>query len=876
LPASGLNLAAPLSSLSGLAPLASPSFTGRITAGSETLTGLLNAPLIGTDASGNFVPINLGTNLSISSGTLNATGGGGGGSPVTWPSSGTIIISNGTNTPSSLAPVSNTIIYATGGAWTTLAPQANSVLVYNGSLVPSASTTLPSGLTIPGYLTGNQNIILTGDFSGSGATAITGVVNKVNGMAYPAVPALNTVPVVTSGTNVSYFTAAQLAGTSGFGSMLQQSANAVAITGGSIIGTTISGASNTISNIANASLTNSSMTLAGHSVALGGTQAFAIGDLSNIATGMLVGNNSGSSGPPLALGTAAVSTMLGLGTMSTQAASAVAITGGTINGPSVTGLPTPSGATDAATKAYVDATSSGTNLHPTVAAATAVAVLPNTPTTSGAGVGKTIQSSTNSALVVDGYTVLLNDRVLVKDQATASDNGIYLQTQLGTGAAHWILTRATDFDQAVAGEVALGAEVLVINGTVNTGKAWQLGAPTPASITVDTTALTFNLLSSPTVDTADETTIHKAANQFSALPNGILSAINSTTSTMLYKTGTVWAGITPVNSAVLVTSGAGVPSESTTLPIGLTIPGYLTGNQSITLSGAVSGSGATAITTTLASVADGSVLSNLTGGSAAPSANSLSAVMDHDIGSTVNNIVFRGSSTYGLVAAVNNALLVTNGTGVPSESTTLPGGLTTGTLTLGGALTATGQTITGGTYASSTLTTPTINGAALSGTLSGTPTFSGNLTFSGVPIYSGLSSGTCSSGTALDASNNVIKISCPGTSAATVTTGIAAAGTTQGTATTISSQQNYVATGANCASFPTCSGSAGVILNASLVSTGAHDVYVVNEDATNALVMYPPSGDTIDNLAANTPVYIQANQTAHLIFKSSSAVRLVP
>jgi hypothetical protein len=308
----------------------------------------------------------------------------------------------------------------------------------------------------------------------------------------------------------------------------------------------------------------------------------------------------------------------------------------------------------------------------------------------------------------------------------------------------------------------------------------------------------------------------------------------------------------------------------------LTIPGYLTGNQSITLSGAISGSGATAITTTLASVADGSLLSNLTGGSAAPSANSLSAVIDHDIGSTVSNLLVRGASTWGLIAAANNAVMVTNGSGVPSESTTLPGGLTTGALTLGGALTATGQTITGGTYASSTLAAPTINGAALSGTITGTPTFSGNLTLSGVPIFSGLSSGTCFSGWALDASNNVIKIPCPGASAATVTTGIAAAGTTQGTATTISSQQNYVATGANCASYPTCSGSAGVILNASLVSAGAHDVYVVNEDPTNALVMYPPSGDTIDNTAANTPLYIQANQTAHLIFKSSSAMRLVP
>jgi hypothetical protein len=67
-----------------------------------------------------------------------------------------------------------------------------------------------------------------------------------------------------------------------------------------------------------------------------------------------------------------------------------------------------------------------------------------------------------------------------------------------------------------------------------------------------------------------------------------------------------------------------------------------------------------------------------------------------------------------------------------------------------------------------------------------------------------------------------------------------------------------------------------VILNASLVSAGAHDVYVINEDATNGLLIYAPSGATINNQAANTPLPIQANQTMHFIFKSTTAVRSVP
>lgn len=60
------------------------------------------------------------------------------------------------------------------------------------------------------------------------------------------------------------------------------------------------------------------------------------------------------------------------------------------------------------------------------------------------------------------------------------------------------------------------------------------------------------------------------------------------------------------------------------------------------------------------------------------------------------------------------------------------------------------------TLTNKTLTSPTINAAALSGTLSGTPTFSGNLTFSGVPVMSGLSAGTQVSCMGLDSGNNVV------------------------------------------------------------------------------------------------------------------------
>ncbi len=70
---------------------------------------------------------------------------------VTWPSSGDAVISNGTNSPAGLSPTNNDLVYSTGGAFANLSTADSSVLVTSSGGVPSLSTSLPSGLTIPGY-----------------------------------------------------------------------------------------------------------------------------------------------------------------------------------------------------------------------------------------------------------------------------------------------------------------------------------------------------------------------------------------------------------------------------------------------------------------------------------------------------------------------------------------------------------------------------------------------------------------------------------------------------------------------------------------------------------------------------------------------------
>lgn len=101
---------------------------------------------------------------------------------------------------------------------------------------------------------------------------------------------------------------------------------------------------------------------------------------------------------------------------------------------------------------------------------------------------------------VDGVTLVAGDRILVKDQTTQSQNGIYTVTTPGTGAnGTW--TRATDADAA---NELVNATVFVSEGTANADRVWTQTANAP--ITVGTTNLVFVEVNGGTVPTATTTT----------------------------------------------------------------------------------------------------------------------------------------------------------------------------------------------------------------------------------------------------------------------------------------------------------------------------------------------------------------------------------
>lgn len=134
-----------------------------------------------------------------------------------------------------------------------------------------------------------------------------------------------------------------------------------------------------------------------------------------------------------------------------------------------------------------------------VRAATTAALPACTYDNGASGVGATLTGNANGALSAqDGVTLAANDDLLVKDQATSSQNGIYTLTTVGTGGTPFILTRRTDADSPTE---LLAATVAVTEGTVNGDRVFLCTAN--ATITVGTTALPWVLVGGITVEEVD-------------------------------------------------------------------------------------------------------------------------------------------------------------------------------------------------------------------------------------------------------------------------------------------------------------------------------------------------------------------------------------
>ena len=140
----------------------------------------------------------------------------------------------------------------------------------------------------------------------------------------------------------------------------------------------------------------------------------------------------------------------------------------------ITSVTTPVSATDAATKGYVDSVANGLDVKASVRYATTADVAGTY--NNGAG---TITAGSNGTFSIDSQVPSAGDRILLKNQSTTTQNGIYTVTTVGSGSAAYVLTRTPDAD--TASEITGGAFVFVEEGTANADNGYVFthnGEPT--------------------------------------------------------------------------------------------------------------------------------------------------------------------------------------------------------------------------------------------------------------------------------------------------------------------------------------------------------------------------------------------------------------
>jgi hypothetical protein len=326
---------------------------------------------------------------------------------------------------------------------------------------------------------------------------------------------------------------------------------------------------------------------------------------------------------------------------------------GTISGGSITGLPTPSVATDAATKGYVDGLVQSLVPKPTAAAATTAALPANTYANGTNGEGATLIATAAGALTVDGVSLAAGDRVLVKNEATAANNGLYVVTAAGSTSTPYTLTRDTSMDDGTEFQGALIAVEQF--GTTNPNTLW-LCTP-PGAVTPGTTAIPFTQLNSATslqagaglsisantisLSPIPTLTLLANAGGTSAAPTAVpIGAGLSLSGGTLTATGITSVGAQSYGSSIggftAVNAGSGLQASVANGVLTLEAPGGGTVAEVTAGAGLAGGTITTSGTISLAPIAAGELMGNPGAADAVPSGVAVGAGLTLSAGGTLS------------------------------------------------------------------------------------------------------------------------------------------------------------------------------------------------------------------------------------------------
>lgn len=390
--------------------------------------------------------------------STQVSGGGGGGS-------GTVTeIDTGTGLTGGPITASGTVSIA--------ANTANTLAGFNNSGVFS-DVTIGSGLSLAsGSLSASPTFDLIGGGTNTTATMIVGTGGNIHA----------------SGSGVVTATAAPASGITGTTLSSNVTASSLTSFGASIaLGTPASGVATNLTGTA-ASLTAGTVTtnanLTGPVTSTGNATAIANGAITNamLANGA-VANLSGTNTGDQTITLTGNVTGSGTGSFATTIASSVALSGS----PTTTTQTAGDSSTKLATTAFVANAVLGQDFKEACKYAT-TAALPTVVYANGSsGVGATLTAVGVGAISLDGSTPSVSDRILVKNQASTFQNGIYTVTIVGTAGTVFVLTRSLDANQSY--EFSTGDSVFVTSGSTLATTTWAYtGVDSP---TIGTDAITF-------------------------------------------------------------------------------------------------------------------------------------------------------------------------------------------------------------------------------------------------------------------------------------------------------------------------------------------------------------------------------------------------